>query len=420
VVSIVIPIYNVENYIDECLNSVISQSYKDIEILCINDCTTDSSIERVKEYMKTDNRIVLIENEKNCGLSYTRNVGLKNAKGEFIWFVDSDDMIAENAVEKLVLFAEQRNVDVVYFNFTMKKEIDDDYHYTYCTSGDYDDVSSAPAFMNRMFINKEQRAPACIQFWRTDVLRGNSIFFEEGILHEDEIFSYESLLKANKVGFINAGLYIYRRHAGTITTEESAVRHIHGYISVLLRFFVLWQQYQCDEIDMYSNMFYENIRYTILRYYYGLGEKSKEALSPCEKKVIQILNDEKEGKSSIHLQKDDGIFAELDSRISQASNVFVYGIGLYAECLCNYLFLKKKIVPKAFVVTKTNNKENAIINSCELYDLDSFPDVMRDDLIIVAASEKVTPEIVALLDDKGVNNYFLLDNNLRSKLRLFK
>ena len=93
-ISVIIPVYNVEKYLAECIESILNQTFNDIEILIIDDCSTDNSYKIMEEYAKKDSRIVLYHNENNVGVSKTRNIGLDNAKGEYIAFVDSDDYVA--------------------------------------------------------------------------------------------------------------------------------------------------------------------------------------------------------------------------------------------------------------------------------------------------------------------------------------
>ena len=99
-VSVIVPVYNVEEYLQPCLESILNQTYGDLEILCINDCSTDNSRAILQEYQRKDSRIILLENETNGGLAYTRNAGLQRAAGEYVLFVDSDDTIASDLVER--------------------------------------------------------------------------------------------------------------------------------------------------------------------------------------------------------------------------------------------------------------------------------------------------------------------------------
>ena len=111
-ISVLVPIYNVEKYLPECLDSLISQTLKDIEIICINDGSTDSSLQIIKRYAKKDSRIIVI-NKKNSGYGDSMNQGLAKATGEYIAIVESDDYIDEDAWENLYKLAKKHNADIV-------------------------------------------------------------------------------------------------------------------------------------------------------------------------------------------------------------------------------------------------------------------------------------------------------------------
>ena len=116
-ISVIVPIYNVEKYLEKCLGSIINQTYKNLEIICVNDGSTDNSLEILKKYSNQDSRIIIID-KKNGGLSSARNEGLKIATGEFIGFVDSDDYIESNTYEECILkFKEDITIDMVCFSF---------------------------------------------------------------------------------------------------------------------------------------------------------------------------------------------------------------------------------------------------------------------------------------------------------------
>ena len=110
-VSVVIPVYNVEGYLEECLDSVINQTLEDIEIICINDGSTDNSLEILEEYAKKDNRIKIL-NQENQGISATRNNGLKICKGKYICFLDSDDYLELNALMETYDISEKYSLDI--------------------------------------------------------------------------------------------------------------------------------------------------------------------------------------------------------------------------------------------------------------------------------------------------------------------
>ena len=112
-VSVIIPIYNVEKYLEQCLNSIINQTLKNIEIICVNDCSTDKSLHILKEFVLKDNRIKLINLKHNQGVSNARNIGLNLAKGEYIYLIDSDDWIDENYLETMVSKIKESNSNIL-------------------------------------------------------------------------------------------------------------------------------------------------------------------------------------------------------------------------------------------------------------------------------------------------------------------
>ena len=118
-VSVIIPVYNVEDYLKECLDSVLSQTLKDIEVICVDDCSTDDSLKILQEYANKDDRIKIIKNEKNSGQGFSRNEGIKKATGEYIGFVDSDDWVDKKGLELLVDYLSKNDIDLVMNPFHM-------------------------------------------------------------------------------------------------------------------------------------------------------------------------------------------------------------------------------------------------------------------------------------------------------------
>ena len=118
-VSVIIPVYNVQDYLAECLESILNQTYTYFEILCIDDCSTDGSSAILREYARKDSRIKVWTNEKNSGQAYARNVGLSNAVGEYVLFVDADDMICQDLLEKCMEVS--CNSDMVCFDYKQVK-----------------------------------------------------------------------------------------------------------------------------------------------------------------------------------------------------------------------------------------------------------------------------------------------------------
>ena len=223
-ISVIIPVYNVENYLRECLDSITSQTVKDIEIICIDDGSTDNSPEILKEYQKKDSRIKIITKE-NGGQATARNLGIKEAQGEYIAFIDSDDFIESEMLEKLYTKAKDDNLDIAmckiatYNNQT--GEIKD--NVWYYMLGIFRD------FEKEIFNHKDTKEFTCNiavtpynKIYKTSLIKDNNILFPEGLIFEDEKFFYDTYLRAKRVSVIPEFLYYYRvnRKGSTVDIEK--------------------------------------------------------------------------------------------------------------------------------------------------------------------------------------------------------
>lgn len=210
-VSIIVPIYNVENYLEECIKSIINQTYKELDIILVNDGSTDNSFSICKKYQQIDKRIVLI-NQKNKGLSGARNAGLNIAKGEYIQFVDSDDYLEINAIEKAVCEIESQKVKMVMYNY-------------------YNLDNGIREFDNQFLKNKKKISKHefweiyCQGKWAFCVVAWNKLYkksifedlrYYEGHFHEDDFLIPEILDRIDNIAVIDEPLYYYRNRQGSI------------------------------------------------------------------------------------------------------------------------------------------------------------------------------------------------------------
>lgn len=197
-VSVIIPVYNVEKYIEQCVESVLNQTLKEIEIIIVNDGTQDNSIQKIEKYMK-DKRIILI-NKENGGISSARNTGLKIAKGEYVSFIDSDDFIEPHMIEEL--YNESSGMDIVFSNFV---RIDDEKNI------EIDEQSFKNLSVNEgIYFYNIKYGYVWNRIYNRNFLLKSNIKFIEGMLLEDLLFSLEVLSLAKKVKYINKNHYFYR------------------------------------------------------------------------------------------------------------------------------------------------------------------------------------------------------------------
>lgn len=207
-ISIVVPIYNVEKYIPECVDSIIAQTYENIEIILVNDGSTDNSGSVCEEYAKKDARIKVIH-KKNGGLSDARNAGIKIAKGEYIGFVDSDDWIETDMYEKLIKACLENNADISIcglFRDYVDKSIK-------CPSPNNKVYSSENA-LKALIEGEELHDHAWSKLYKRSFF--DDVEYPKGKLYEDVRTTYKLFLKSDVVVSIEDCLYHYRQRSGSI------------------------------------------------------------------------------------------------------------------------------------------------------------------------------------------------------------
>lgn len=206
-ISVIIPVYNVEKYLDRCMNCVLNQTYKNIEIILVDDGSTDSGGEICNRYQKEDNRIVVIH-KANGGLSDARNKGIDAARGDYIVFIDSDDMVSQYFIEKLYSALTKTNADIAMC-----------YNMTFSDIGEIKDfpqnqeirVIDKEEFFNRLYFPKHNQ---CISAWNKIYKRSffEKVRFPYGKLHEDSYTTYLFIDQAERIAILPEALYYYFRN----------------------------------------------------------------------------------------------------------------------------------------------------------------------------------------------------------------
>ena len=223
-ISVIVPVYNVEKYLPECLDSIINQTLKDIEIICLNDGSTDNSLDILKEYALKDSRIKLIDKE-NEGLGYTRKVGLEHATGDYLLFCDSDDYYAElTAFEELYNYIEKVKVDVVIFEsikYSSSKgfwENKDD-HFNNPPQKEvfsYFDLGLEGMLASRAYMWKKIYSKKFFDSY-------NDWYFPKHMIVQDLPLYFQILMRA-KMSYINRNYYVYRTRADSAQNNKNDIK----------------------------------------------------------------------------------------------------------------------------------------------------------------------------------------------------
>ena len=229
-VSIIIPVYNVASYIKRCLQSVVDQTYKDIECILVDDCGSDNSIKLVQDFIndyKGNIPFTILHHDKNMGLSAARNTGLRHSKGEYVYFLDSDDSITPDCIESLMnMAAKHPDADFVQGNFLDEKGHINKYGWRiqlpeYCNN--HEELEE--------FTLSKVVTSACNKVIRKVFLDKHALYFPEGILHEDMYWSFFLAKYTKAVAYVNKGTYIYYINDNSIVTSISKPSRIKRYSS---------------------------------------------------------------------------------------------------------------------------------------------------------------------------------------------
>ena len=260
-VSVIIPIYNTAPYINNCLDSILGNTYKELQIICVNDGSNDGSLEILQEYGKNDSRILII-NKPNGGVCSARNAGLKEAKGDYISFVDSDDVILESYYETLMKIMIENNADII--DCQKSASLHDD-----------DDIGDISILNNYGIVkNKAMRTYVAGKIYKKTTIR-NCHFKESLVLGEDRVFNLDvikmHISKNHELNgiFVNKPMYCYASRSGSAT-------HLYSYEKAKPSIDYL-QEIANNEInvDLATIYRFECIREYLIAWYslYLLGDK---------------------------------------------------------------------------------------------------------------------------------------------------
>ena len=303
-VSVVLPVFQVEKYIEDCLDSVCAQSLTDLEIICVDDCGTDGSMDIVRRRAASDKRIRIVRNERNEGLAASRNHGLDLARGTYVYFLDSDDKITPDAMEELLRLSEDERLDAVVFcaDFIYENaELEEKFRTNPAVfKGSYPDILTGKELYVRWMEKWDWMPSQPRFFYRREFLDSQGIRFPEGVLHEDEIFAFDVLMKARRIRVRNDRWFIRRFRAGSIMTAKPTLKNVSGCVRILQHISAAREEYVhdpalSDAVDFYRKKIAAN---ALGKYSAAVGVSREEAAetfhegagSPCVSVLIPVYN----------------------------------------------------------------------------------------------------------------------------------
>ncbi|MCI9489190.1 MAG: glycosyltransferase [Dorea sp.] len=291
-VSVIVSVYNSQEYLDACLQSILSQTLKEIEVICADDLSDDASLAILQRYASEDSRVSLyaVENKRDVfrrnGPSITRNKGMEAAQGEYIYFMDSDDFLDPHALKSLYKRSREERLDILYFNGETVFDSPEDKEQSpgfadyYIRKKNYPGLCTGEEMFVKMRRAGEYRSSVVMQFFNRDFLKRAGLSFCPGVLHEDNEFSFRAALLAERTGYLAENYYKRRIHKASIMTGKRGVGHVYGYFRALTGMWAFGESYECEEQT--QEMIYdllEGILYNLRKEYRMLTWQERQAFS---------------------------------------------------------------------------------------------------------------------------------------------
>ncbi|MBE5820663.1 MAG: glycosyltransferase [Clostridiales bacterium] len=231
-ISVIVPVYNTEKYLKKCLDSILNQIYQDLEIIVVNDGSTDNSEKIINEYVANYSKKIKYIKKENEGLSSARNSGIEIATGDYIAFVDSDDYIDENLFQKLLPYIE-KNIDLIKFKLT---KVDEKYNEIEKVKGPiFDEISGQEGF-NKLYSSDLLLEPSCLYLYNMKFFRNNKFKFSTGMYHEDFGLTPIILVTAKNVVSIDYYGYYYVQAINSITRNTDYKKTVKRANDLLLHY----------------------------------------------------------------------------------------------------------------------------------------------------------------------------------------
>lgn len=399
-VSVIIPIYNVEKYIAECLESSLNQTFTYYEIICINDGSTDSSMEIVERYAKQYDNIKVVNCAQNRGQSVARNIGVEMAAGKYLLFLDSDDMIIPETLSELFICAEKYNLDEIFFNMDRIYGTEIQKERNPKEFIEYKGIFTGQEMFSLFIKDDIPRMVVWRQFYRKEFIQNSNIRFYEGIIHEDILYYFLSSMKAKRVMNINKSFYIYRQRKGSTVTVMNDKRAQSIYI-VLIEIFKYWNSHTFSEqINQAIEDYYGRVYSMFLRYSkWREDDNSLKVGSYAEKCLYSLINTPEKKCATLSNEKLDKLKNEKD--------IIIFGAGRAANDIIEIL---KRNNIKIKAVTVTNPKMYAPnIFGIEVCTLEELLPYRETAIIIIGVTSQYYDEVKYKLERMGFRNTMLID-----------
>lgn len=407
-VSVIIPIYNMERFLRECLDSVLSQTLSDIEVICIDDGSTDNTMRILSEYcQKYDN--IFVFRQKRKGVGCARNIGIKEARGEFISFMDSDDMYSsDDVLEYLYNGVKEKNVNIGGGTLCLLKEGRREKH----------------PDKNMCILNPDCIVRSCnYQYpfgftryiFERNFLIEHNIFFPDTIQLEDPVFMCDALIAAGEIWLTSKEVYVYRQvdKKCDFTDSKTVLDMLNGYLQMMKKayynMYCDMQELLCERIFRQSNIFCTLINKGNPEIKDMLKEIEGYILSKELKRIFIEFWDDYSINKKYERNKERLLF--IQSLLKKFPNVIIYGAGTYGKTLFD--IVEKININKFLGFAVTSESPIGTARGYEINSLLSYKKYKNSALVIIAARDPYNEDMKNYAKELGFQNVVCINEDLR-------
>lgn len=410
-ISVVITIYNIEKYISQCLESVLNQTMRDIEVICVNDASMDGSKNILDTYAEKDERVKIITQIKNSGPATARNVGYQVAQGEYIYQIDGDDYIVEGALERLYTCAEENDLDFLTFSADAfidpdSKEVEKDvftWLNLYKRTGTYSGVMKGTELFTGCIRNGDFLGNMCCIFLNKHFFDTNHMYSIDG-LYAAEDSPFHFYLNAQRVMCIPDALYMRRFRKNSLVTSKLTLLKYESMIIQFVYEIGLWNQRVFDNeaedaLEKYFAAYWKKISKS---YNEVVDENTDLKLLP-KYKLAKFIFDYNIRKTNVYWKNQT---SDTIDAIREYENVIIYGAKNIAEEVSNTLE-ENEIVDYVFAVS--NNENEKELCNRKIYNIDELSYMRESAVVILAISKRHLEVVKEKLQNLGFENILTVE-----------
>lgn len=403
--SVIIPVYNVEKYIKECLNSIINQDVKDVEVICVNDGSTDGSLKIIKQY-EQEYEYIHVYSKQNGGLSSARNFGIEKAKGEYLFFLDSDDMLAD---EECLLFMkeiiEKQDIDILYFDgcsffedgLINRNNNNERYANAYQRKKSYGLYQYGKFLFADLVQENDYYCQVSLQCVKKAFLDKYKLFFPIGMLYEDNLFTFKGMLLAGKVRHQKKTVLLRRIRDGSIMQSKPVFHNFYSHFFAYKEMLQFWENnkdIRCvdNEIEIVINS-KKNIAKNV---YYELDIEEQNNIFTLPQYEQYIVNSFL--YSNVELNKDEYSFPYHLFRFG--SCIAIYGAGNIGKKF--YYSAKRDKLINIVGIFDTNALERSS-ETLQIFPPYMIKEIKYDYILIAVEKLNVAQEIKEILINEGIS-----------------